>query len=408
MKLNSQNKLIAAVAVFITVVFLSGSVQAEKTGNGGVSHVCRDAKTKKITSIEMLDIRRGRLELKLQYRPIPQTEKYSELKWYARAFNRMAEHKGPYQYIHENLEGFFLGSKFEATPWYNLESGDLFWTGDGDPGQADPGCQFEQVAVFLEGKLYVQSQLFQAMDKLNQTALYLHESIYQAAKLKAGAKSSIESQKLVALLLSENATATQISHQVLSTLPGLIQDSNSPAWLGTDSRNGPLYSQSGALVLLNQDSVRLKLNIVADEFTPYGEQSFFLSQCTVELITRKIKKDTGLLDMDVNYQRFPLYFIDAIFSPAPLNSRFVTAEIDIPFMPSGIFYHGEVAGLGIRNCHGASVSVEVFQDGQILGSWKKYIKAEYITEDGYFERIVNFRNDPEDHRVFRFINGINF
>lgn len=70
-----------------------------------------------------------------------------------------------------------------------------------------PGCELAQLAVFWEGKLAVQKDLYLALSPLDQAALIVHEAAFVIQRTSAPSLSPVDSvstQKLVGLLFARN------------------------------------------------------------------------------------------------------------------------------------------------------------------------------------------------------------
>jgi hypothetical protein len=84
-------------------------------------------------------------------------------------------------------------------------------TNDAFPMIHKKGCKFEQVANYAEdGNIYLDQEIFDAMDELNQAALYAHETIYSIARTNVGELSSKRSRQLTAQVLASNGTTEVI------------------------------------------------------------------------------------------------------------------------------------------------------------------------------------------------------
>lgn len=63
-------------------------------------------------------------------------------------------------------------------------------------------CAIEQLAAYqINNELYIDGEIWQALDETNRAALYIHESIYKAMR-SFGAKNSVRSRKITGYLLS--------------------------------------------------------------------------------------------------------------------------------------------------------------------------------------------------------------
>lgn len=324
------------MALFTTTAFAQGG--GNSVGNGGLVHVCRDAKTNKILSSELLDIRRGK---KLGFK-FNNDEDFGY--WIAKGMTRLAPYRSEYLAVAEGVEGLYS----EGIPIIFLEEGSLVWTGDGSPGEADPGCQFEQIAVLMKDQLYVNQSLYRSLSKRDQAALWFHEAIYRYARKQQGTFTSEESQKLVGTLLAENSSPSQIYTQTKATLIQLddVQGFNKWPWKTTKSR-----------VILDEQPISIKLS-ARRSFGPLGNCQVYLP-----LGNRKIEWVTIKMS-DVLYEKTFQY------------------ESTLPFMPSAMLGKNRSEHVYFLDCNDLEIEIEIIQNNQIKGYWSRSLRGLSDLEKG--------------------------
>ena len=189
--------------IFFLVLVVSLGVQARpKTllkrmgndaGGGGNAVVCRNTKGK-ITSAETLDLFEARVLDHL-------TVQDSSLDPYHRAIADSLKLINLNPDKLRGLDGYvvYVASVAEMLPPdIGLEPID-----DAFPIVNKKGCKIEQLARYLEGeKLLIDSEIWSALDKKSQAALYFHEGLYRVLR-DWGATTSKRTRKILGLIMSD-------------------------------------------------------------------------------------------------------------------------------------------------------------------------------------------------------------
>lgn len=189
----AQNALTAlALAATLATPVLQAEA-GEKTGNGGVGVVCRNTRGQ-ITKATLLDIFEGEnlygqtyadngldLETRLE---VIETRMIRNVPFLEDFKNQVSQVKSIL---------VFLPSGIGLEP-----------TNDAFPIINQRGCRFEQVANYddAENRLYIDQEIFNALDSVNRAALYVHEAVYAMARKNVGDSSSVRSRKLTAYLVA--------------------------------------------------------------------------------------------------------------------------------------------------------------------------------------------------------------
>ena len=192
-------KNISHLALICALLFTTAAVAREKTGNGGLAVVCRNAKTNAIESAEILDI----FEAKYRYGLTPaKTDEF--FFWtqrnYTKARNRIAILVP---------EFFKILVKHELkVPRKSFVSSEFILTETEDTGSIPvmkKGCALEQAAVLTteEDAFIVSEEIWDTLDELNRSALQMHETIYLIDRKYNQADSSHFTRKVTAHLMSD-------------------------------------------------------------------------------------------------------------------------------------------------------------------------------------------------------------
>jgi hypothetical protein len=171
------------------------SAHAEKVGNGGVAVVCRNLDGK-ITDAELLDLFEGRNQLSLTFPnrslgidleiDIAKTKMVSNPIFLSHFQNEVSSLKAAITFL---PRGIGLEPTNDAFPIINKR-----------------GCKFENVANYSnDGKVYIDSEIFDILSPINQAALYIHEAVYALARKTAEETSSIRARKMTAYILASTS-----------------------------------------------------------------------------------------------------------------------------------------------------------------------------------------------------------
>jgi hypothetical protein len=192
--------------------FLSGVAYADRVGNGGVSVVCRSADGQ-ILSAQLLDLFEGEHQYHLSYEAPPgaDVDQLVNLSQLQMASNQkfLADFQSNLSQVRAKMT--FLGHGVGLEP-----------TNDAFPIIHKDGCAFEQLANYAEdGNIYVNSEIFDRLDKVNQAGLYVHEAAYAVARAQNGARSSVRARRLTGQVLAKKSDSGVIQELMkeLSSLP---------------------------------------------------------------------------------------------------------------------------------------------------------------------------------------------
>lgn len=204
---------LAAFAVTSLGILPSFARAGEKVGNGGVAVVCRTA-AGAITSAELLDIFEGVNQMSLSSPDrnigvdleidIAKTRMVSNPSFLSKFTDELAA-------VKSNL--VFLPRGIGLEP-----------TNDAFPVINKRGCKFENVANYsTDGRIYIDSEIFQELKPVHQAALYVHETVYAIARNVQGETSSVRSRKLTAQIM-----ASQPDLQVVKSLMEILGTAPTP------------------------------------------------------------------------------------------------------------------------------------------------------------------------------------
>lgn len=203
MKAASWCNSVAVGAVAMTLGLSTTALAGKEAGNGGVVHVCRDQNTRKLMTVELLDLYRARVERGYTFESTATAPKVRA----SLALMPLAK---------MNLRLFdivwALNDRLDQLHYFVDTDVSLMDTGDAvtewDHLKPEPGCKFEQLAVFTKGgTLLIQEPLYRKLDQVNLTAFRLHESIYRMALVHMAIRNkySIRTQRLVGSLLASES-----------------------------------------------------------------------------------------------------------------------------------------------------------------------------------------------------------
>lgn len=214
--------ILAGISSILSLPVFAGG----ETGNGGVGVVCRN-NAGKILSAELLDIFEGRSQYRLQY-PANSLDLDTQIELVQ--LKMLANQ--PF------LQGFQSElSKVRANLIFLPSGVGLEPTNDAFPVINKKGCRFEQVANYAtDGKIYVDQEIYDHFDHINQAALYVHEATYALARANVGDISSVRSRRLTSQVLAKN-TDSGVTQELMSQLmlrPEPVQvDQFNGLWDGT-------------------------------------------------------------------------------------------------------------------------------------------------------------------------------
>lgn len=172
----------------------SPSQAGERVGNGGVGVVCRDPRGN-ILSAEMLDVFEGKNQFGLKYEGSPSldVDTMVNLAQLTMTANQkfLLDFQSELPKVRSKITFLARGVGLEPT-------------NDAFPVINKKGCEFEQVANYTgDGNIYVDKEIFDRFDKVNQAALYVHETVYAVARTNVGETDSIRSRKVTAHVLAK-------------------------------------------------------------------------------------------------------------------------------------------------------------------------------------------------------------
>jgi hypothetical protein len=196
MLFRTQARVNLAVLAMIFSIFSSSSaLSGVDSSGGGNAVVCRNSEGQ-IISAEVLDLFEARV---LFGRTLVPTQ--STAVDHARAMVEKLQA--------QNINAFlsFRDVYFEPviTKAKVLPPGlELTPINDSFPPAIPKGCKVEQLAAYQsDGGLYINGDIWPALDELNKAALYVHEAMYQFLRYHGKAKDSMRARKIVGLAFSD-------------------------------------------------------------------------------------------------------------------------------------------------------------------------------------------------------------
>jgi hypothetical protein len=194
--------------LFLLFLISTFSYAGDK-GNGGYSIVCRDNENGPITSAELLDIYEGRVLYKRNF----QVDQNSV----ADLINLAKEKVASYGHFATKLDKEI--SLIERNTIYIPAGNELEPTDDAFPPIKKKGCKFEQLANYTNsGEVLISSEIYDELDNINKAALIIHEAIYSIRRKALGEKTSQNTRRLVAHLMSTNGDPAVIERWVYDSL----------------------------------------------------------------------------------------------------------------------------------------------------------------------------------------------
>ena len=186
------------------------SCRGGECGGGGNAVVCRNAKGK-ITSAQLLDLYEGEKAEKLNYRMLPVKSVKEELaravqnfKSAAGADNDAAKYQAqPYWYWQDSPR---LGTSSVMTYFNEFDRRFVVQEGAGLPPLDDSNpevvpkkrrCATERLALYLDGKIRIDGEIWKKLDNRNKAALIFHEASYRYDRLLKQAEDSTAARRVV-------------------------------------------------------------------------------------------------------------------------------------------------------------------------------------------------------------------
>lgn len=216
---------------FVTLISILAAHSAQAaggvSGGGANAVVCRDPmyfdkqpnKLYRISSVELLDLYEGRIENNLTYSPerFPKDHLKGVMEKFRRLIATDEQHKkreylfdAPVWFLRDvpalgtiSVENHYKQisdpNKFVVLP-HGTKLGPL---DDSRETIVPQGCKIERVALFKNGKIFVDKEIFEAMDGRTKDALIFHEAAYKYHRELYGETDSRSTRYLVANLMSE-------------------------------------------------------------------------------------------------------------------------------------------------------------------------------------------------------------
>lgn len=186
----------------------------KEVGNGGQAVVCRDAKGK-ILSAELLDLFEAENLPEMKLTIVRTAEHATEQ--LRKAGSRLETSKDSWEDKGDKFYENFFATFSSVLDKYHFLQENLGNTpiDDSYPTIAKKGCQFEQLAAYRpNGRIDIDSEIFQALGQTDRAALLAHETIYKLAREYGRAKDSVMTRKLVGYLFAEGDHTSQIKNLV--------------------------------------------------------------------------------------------------------------------------------------------------------------------------------------------------
>ncbi|MGK5081889.1 hypothetical protein WDW37_01195 [Bdellovibrionota bacterium FG-1] len=216
MKIGIRGLMKGLALAITTVAVATGVTAGERIGNGGVGVVCRNPQGRIVGTPEMLDVFEAGNQYHLNFDKSPgisvdmrvnlaQLQMTSNQKFLSDFQTELARVRSKITFLNR---GIGLEPTNDAFPVINKR-----------------GCKFEQVANYSnDGNIYVDKEIFDRLDGVNQAALYVHETVYAIARHEVGETSSIRSRRLTGQVLANNSDSGVIRELMaqLSTPPAPV------------------------------------------------------------------------------------------------------------------------------------------------------------------------------------------
>lgn len=199
--------LSATAALFL---FAVPAMAGHSGGNGGVVHVCPG-------KVELHDLYRGRVEMGLVIRETAEPV-VTQLN---RALGKLTSHFA-YQ---ENLKAALkeVQVAYEEHSVLGRPGVPLVRSRDEEAIAPESGCEMRQLAIYSkEGLLVVQPELMKEIQNspTQLAAFFLHESTARIGARKLGQLTTVQAQRLVALLMAEGNHDERVTALLAQQLPG--------------------------------------------------------------------------------------------------------------------------------------------------------------------------------------------
>lgn len=200
--------------LFILIVFFGNTLWAAGgvSGGGGKGLVCRD-QSKKIISVELLDLWEARILYKRSIAnpnlPIEQmiNNGIQNLKTSLYSL-RTREGKTGYESTANALKRY--AELFLKGDPNLIELRDVALTLTDDSYEAikpkQPGCEIEQIVTYFDyypsDRIYLDAEIYNAMDKVNKAGLILHEALYKVLREESYEANSRRTRRAVGIAMS--------------------------------------------------------------------------------------------------------------------------------------------------------------------------------------------------------------
>lgn|GEM_PF-6264158 len=159
-------------------------------GGGGNAVVCKNGK--KIKSVELLDLNEARAIHGLKVKQ--SNEAY--LKQALKLASDYSENSAAQALVSkDDLE--LVAEKMQFLPGASLST-----LNDSNHIAVPKGCTVQQLAIYREGKLYINKDLWDRLNPTNRAALLFHEALYTKLRISKGEKDSLRTRHFVGALFS--------------------------------------------------------------------------------------------------------------------------------------------------------------------------------------------------------------
>lgn len=201
MKKKSVGRQFAgALALSVLAINSAWAAEGDRSGNGGVGVVCRDPHGK-ILNAQMLDIFEGE---NMDQNPLQYSQSGLDVNTMIRLAALQMISNAQFT---KDFQTELAKVKANIVILPSTDVG-LTPTNDAFPALYKKGCAFEQVANYMnDGKIRVDREIYNQLDKLNRAALYVHEAVYALSRNRVGETNSIRSRKLTAQVMADNSDA---------------------------------------------------------------------------------------------------------------------------------------------------------------------------------------------------------